>query len=240
MAIRGGRATWGRLGVGLGLLAAVTAPVSSCAADFTVGQPVLYFESPGFTIRVADQETGQPLSGVHALAQWVRYSRGGGAVMVARDAVSGPDGLLVFPPWGPVRGYYIGLKPGQDPVITLFRPGYLLPRWQGEGRREIHNITPQGTTETTRVRRFREDGATFAMEPFRGGTEEWLNHLREAAFPGSGGVSDEERINVGEAALNRLERVRAELNRLPRDRRDVRLLDAALDRELQFWRREWP
>lgn len=239
MVIRGRSATWGCLGVGLGLLAAVAAPVSSCAADFTVGQPVLYFESPGFTIRVVDQETGQPLSGVHALAEWVRYSRGGGAVMVAQDAVSGADGLLKFPPWGPVRGY-IGLMPQYDPAIALFKPEYILPVPPGGGRRVIYNVTPGGTTETTRVRRFGQDGATFVMEPFRGGIEDWVAYLKEAAFPGRGGVSEEEWINVGGAMLSRLERVRREVDRLPQERRDVRVMRESFDRTLESWRKKWP
>ena len=84
-----------------------------------------FYESPGFRIRVVDKETGQPLADVHALAEWASYAVGreNGPFMV-QDATSGPDGMLAFPPWGPMRGYRGGLVLNSDPVITLLKPGY--------------------------------------------------------------------------------------------------------------------
>ncbi len=57
------------------------------------------YEAPAFTIRVVDQQTGQPLADVHAIASWVVYGgprrRG---LLMAIEAVSGPDGRLSL--WG--------------------------------------------------------------------------------------------------------------------------------------------
>src|SRR5215831_11227291 len=83
------------------------------------------YESPAFRITVVDQETGRPLADVHALAEWVQYgSHGTNGPLMVQDAASGPDGVLAFTAWGPMRGSNAGLVLNQDPVITLFKPGY--------------------------------------------------------------------------------------------------------------------
>src|SRR5215475_2848681 len=85
-----------------------------------------FYESPGFRIRVVDKEMGQPLEGVHALAEWQRYGpHGFNGPLMAQDAVSAPDGWLTFPAWGPLRGSASGLVINTDPGITLFKPGYV-------------------------------------------------------------------------------------------------------------------
>jgi ELWxxDGT repeat protein len=194
------------------------------------------FESPGFAIRVVDRETAQPLSGVHGLAEWiVDGGWGGRRIFMAQDAVSGLDGRLVFPAWGPFRGYEPGMAFQMDPAVTLFRAGYLPEADQG--RRIIFNATPPGQKETTRIRRFGQDGATFGMEPFRGDTEGWLAYLMEAARPDLGaGVSKREMPRVRAPLRSRLERVQAELETLPQDREEVKKLKDLLDRMAQSWR----
>jgi hypothetical protein len=68
------------------------------------------YEAPAFTIRVVDQQTGQPLADVHAIATWLFYGgpRRRGPLTVL-EAVSGPDGGLSFPAWGPIRSGVKGL-----------------------------------------------------------------------------------------------------------------------------------
>lgn len=173
------------------------------------------YESPGFRIIVVDKETGQPLADVHALAEWVQHgSHGRAGPLMVQDAVGGPDGVITFPAWGPERGYRLGLKLNLDPAITLFKPGYrtLL----------IQNAYPPDTTETTRVRHFGQDGQTFRLEPFRGTPGEWVDQLREAAYPATiGGMSDEQLLQFRRSYLDRRRRVWSELETIPRTDRDI-------------------
>jgi hypothetical protein len=152
----------------VGVILLILGSVTPLHAQACLGQYPCW-ESPGFTIRVIDRQTQEPLAGVHALAEWIAYGGfGRRGIFMAQEAVSGADGWLVFPPWGPFRGYEPGMLGLHDPAITLFRPGYL-PELE-HGRRVIYNATPPDQTELTRVRRFGRDGATFGMEPFRGDT----------------------------------------------------------------------
>src|SRR5215468_4847512 len=83
------------------------------------------YESPAFRITVVDQETGRPLADVHALAAWLHYGGWGQEpALMALETVSGSDGVLAFPGWGPLRGSQTGLVPARDPAISLFKPGY--------------------------------------------------------------------------------------------------------------------
>jgi hypothetical protein len=228
------------IGIGLLIVAGLLVPRAAAADVLCKWFGRCLYESPGFRFTVVDKETGRPLADVHALAEWIGYGAlGHHGVFMAQDAVSGPDGVVPFPPWGPIRGSPSGLVFQFDPVITLFGPGYILPESYGSGKRWIYNATPGGITETTRVRRFGREGERFAMEPFRGTSEAWVRHLREVAFPDVGaGVSEEARRRVRRAFLNRHRRVQEELEKLPRDRRDVEDLRKALHRDLQFWRKE--
>ena len=51
----------------------------------------------------------------------------------------------------------------------------------------VNNGDPPGTKGTQRVRRFGQDGWTYALEPFRGTEDEWIRELkriyRGVAFP---------------------------------------------------------
>src|SRR5215813_450353 len=119
-----------------------------------------YYQSPGFRFRVTDRETGQPLADVHALAEWVQEgSHGRNGPLMVQDAVSGADGWLKFPAWGPIRGSSVGLVLNLDPAVSLFKPGYqtLL----------IQNAYPEGTSETTQLRRFGQDKQSFALQRFQ-------------------------------------------------------------------------
>lgn len=189
--------------------------------------PYCLYESPGFRFTVVDKETGQPLADVHALAEWVMYGfHGTNGPLMVQDATSGADGLLTFVAWGPIRGASGGLVINHDPVITLFKPGYrtLL----------ITNRTP-GPHEKTRVRMFGPDGQTIALEPFRGTPKEWLEELRNAIYPARlGGTSESQLLLFRESYLNRKRIVRAELEKLPKDWRDVEHLIWSVDQGIKF------
>jgi len=167
------------------------------------------FEALPFKFTVVDAETRQPLADVHALAEWQTYGPGGrlnGPLMVL-DAVSTPDGLLSFSGWGPIQGPVDGLGVGRDPVITLYKTGYKAL--------VINNGYLPPARERERVRRFAQDGWTYALEPFRGTPEEWVKELDRiyagVAFP----RSDDQSLKFRIPYLNRLRRVWAERERVP-------------------------
>jgi hypothetical protein len=169
------------------------------------------YEAAAFSIRVVDKDTGEPLADVHALASWLQYGLSGQyPPLIVLDSVSGPDGILAFPAWGPIKGSRSGVVLGKDPIITLFKPGYLLSRpWAGAAR-VIHNAYPRDTEYTTRVRRFGQDGKTFTMEPFRGTPQEWLDEISEDAWPY---FSDD--LADKRPPANRLRRLWAEREKFP-------------------------
>ncbi len=163
------------------------------------------YESPGFKIAVVDKQTGKPLADVHALAEWVQYGMHGQyPLLVAQDAISGTDGILIFPPWGSTQGSSIGLVLNKDPVITLYRFGY--------GVMRINNAP--GTDERARVRGLTQNGQTFALSLFRGTPDERVEHLDKfsvrLAIPGK-----ETRMLFREPYLNLLRRIWAEKNSAP-------------------------
>ena len=143
---------------------------------------------------------------------------------MVQDAASGQDGVLAFAAWGPMRGSNAGLVLNQDPVITLFKPGY---------HTLLINNAP-GTNERAQVRGFTQDGQTFQLEPFRGTIEEWVKELDKAAYPVTARLSGAEQEGIRAAYLNRKRRVKAELERLPINRREVEQLLDALKRSIKF------
>jgi hypothetical protein len=185
------------------------------------------YESPSFQLTVADKETGKPLADVHALAEWVQYGPHGrnGPLMVL-DAVSGPDGVLAFPAWGPLQGTRYGIYLNHDPVLTLFEPGYKVLL--------ITNAYPEGTEPTTRTRPFGEDRHTFSLEPFRGSPEEWVEQIDKAVWGQSGGMSEEQELQFRVPYLNRLKRIWAERDKLPQMYRKDGQLFWHIERGIKF------
>ncbi|MBI4641223.1 MAG: hypothetical protein HY731_11045 [Candidatus Tectomicrobia bacterium] len=153
-----------------------------------------------------DKETGKPLADVHALAEWVQYGMYGQyPLLVAQDAISGEDGMLVFPPWGPTRGSSGGLVLNQDPVITLYKLGYDVM---------LINNAP-GTDERARVRGLTQNGQTFALSLFRGTPDERVKQLLIPGFGLAIPGTEEARAQFGEPYLNRWRRIWAEKDILP-------------------------
>ncbi len=167
------------------------------------------FEALPFKLRVVDAETRRPLVDVHALAEWPTIGPGGrtGGPLMALDTASGSDGVLSFPGWGPIQGPMTGLEIGSDPVITLFKAGYKAL--------VINNGHLPPGREKERVRHFAQDGWTYALEPFRGTPEQWVQELRRVwlgrAFPGN----DEHARKLRGPYLDRLQRVSAERDKVP-------------------------
>ncbi len=194
----------------VGLLIGVFGVLSlarGAAADFQCQVlHVCLYEGPAFSFRVVDAETRQPLAAVHALAEWVLYGPHGlDGPLLVRDTVSGPDGAIAFPAWGPLRGPASGLSLDHSPAITLFKPGYKTFALYNRG----------GKDETTRVRTFDHAGKTLAMGPFRGTPDQWVEELKKirsgVAFP----RSDEQSLQFREPYMNRLRLVWAERDKVP-------------------------
>jgi hypothetical protein len=186
------------------------------------------YEAPAFSIRIVDQDTGQPVPDAHALALWTQYGPYGrkGPVM-ALEAISNADGSLSFASWGPVRGSGTGLVPGVDPAISVFRPGYraLL----------IENRTPHGQKLNARIHAFQQPGQTFTLARLEGTPAEVLAELRKAADPlGGGGLSQHDPAPIRRVFVSRWKRVRTEAEGLPRDSPEVQQLFWRLDTGIQL------
>jgi hypothetical protein len=187
------------------------------------------YEAPAFTIRVVDQQTGQPLADVHAIASWVFYGgpRRRGLLMVL-EAVSGPDGWISFGGWGPVRSGVEGLLPGNDPLISLFRPGYRA--------QFVYNATPLGQPHTVRVHAFDQAGQTFELMQVPLAPAETIAELWKAVDPFEGAtLSQFDSPSIRRAYLNRLRRVRVEAERLPRHLPDHEHLLWAIDSGIRLF-----
>lgn len=215
-------------GVGIIMLFALGLLVPQpAAAEFlcTMFGKCLYEGAP-FRFTVVDKNTGQPLADVHALAEWILHGpHGRNGPLMVQDAVSGPEGVLAFPAWGPTPGTRLGLILNHDPAITLFKPGYrtLL----------IQNAYPEGTEETTRVRRFGQDGQTFALEPFRGSPKEWVKQM-DNVLGSSGSMSDDQLLQFRWPYLARWKRVLGEREKLPPQYQQVGQFFWHVEREIKF------
>src|SRR3989442_12735221 len=130
------------------------------------------FESLLFKFKVVDAETHQPLADVHALAGWQTEGVGGRAngPLMAKDTVSGSDGLISFEAWGPIEGPWTGLVIGSGPVVTLFKTGYKAL--------VLNNGYLPPRRERERVRRVVRKDSTHALEPVLGTTGEWVKELQ--------------------------------------------------------------
>ena len=225
-----GRTARKRLLWGLGLRALLLARPAEADVLCTLFSYCLY-EGVAFTIRVVDQN-GQPLAGVHALAEWL--DRQHATPHMAEDAVSGPDGVLAFPAWGPLRGSPVGLIPGEDPVITLFKPGYVyVPAVRTMNPNAIANTPPPGTEERTRVRRYGDAGQTVTMVPFQGSAEDWVQVLNHAVSFASG-IPTEDHLRLRVPYLNRLRRLLAEQDHLPPEYQKPGQFFWSIQREITF------
>jgi hypothetical protein len=196
----------GLLALWLGTLAASPAQKSDPLCPHIV--PCQY-EAPAFNIRVVDEQTGQPLADVHAIATWLTY--GGPArrnLLMVLEATSDSEGRLSFSAWGPVRSSYEGVLPSRDPMISLYRPGYR--------SHTIYNATPLELSDTGRVRAFEQNGETFRMTPFQGTPAQTIAELRTARNPFDGTtVFEYDPVGFQKIYLARLLLVRSEAERLP-------------------------
>jgi hypothetical protein len=169
------------------------------------------YQSPAFNLTVIDAESGQPVIFVHAIAEWVQYGyHGAGPPLVTIDAVSGPDGIISFPSWGPIPGSRGGLHHNEDPIISLFKPGYnALVLW---------NDSFPGDAEYTGRRWASHDGRTIPLEPFHGSRLAWYGQLDKAQRGYASGGHAAKILQTENPYVNRLQRVLTEVRQLPKYR----------------------
>jgi hypothetical protein len=135
---------------------------------------------------------------------------------MVQDAVSDDAGVIRFPAWGPVLGGNVGLDSPRDPIVSLFKAGY-------QALEIDNNLGDVPETPTARQRRFGQDGATFALERFRGGADEWAEELQKVAFP-HGPAGDHTLRAFRDPYLRRARLVWTEIDAVPqRSRRQAEL-----------------
>ena len=200
-----------RVAAALVILLSLLAPAPADAHLLCSVFAVCPYGSPGFTLTVVDAESNKPMADVYAWAEWVQYGAHGlnGPIMI-QEAHSGADGRLVFPWWGPRFGYRAGLDIGSDPAVILFKPGY--------ATLIVQNGERPGMRVTDAIRIFTSNGETVKLQPFRGSHAEWIDQLSKLVYPAvTSCVSDSQRDQFRDAYLRRLERVEAEVAKLPQD-----------------------
>jgi hypothetical protein len=208
----------------LALLLLLVSPLPTEANVLCRWVGICLYLSRGFEITVVDAETGQPLSGVYAWAEWVQYAAHGtnGPLMI-QEATSGADGRLTFPAWGPTRGSGAGLDLGSDPAVILFKSGY--------ATRLVQNEVALGADHLAAYRTFTKTGVPLALQPGGGSVAERVSQLQRLIYPIglSARVSDDQRAQFRSLYLHRLTIVSDELKSLPSNTSDVIQFRSALE-----------
>jgi len=120
------RRTWIAAAASLLLRAVMIVSPAACAADAPpVPGPPTY---RGLPIRasIVDDETGDPVEGVVAVAHWQLVGRGGlleGNLKIM-ETVSDSHGIIQFPAWGPLPRPPEGRLDAGQPGLLLFKQGY--------------------------------------------------------------------------------------------------------------------
>jgi hypothetical protein len=213
------------------LVLGLALPAPAEANPFCSWLGLCFYYSPGFELTVVDAETGKPLEGVYAWAEWVQYGGHSTAPLVVQDAFTNARGHLSFPRWGPRSGSRLGLPLGRDPIVILFKAGYTTLL--------ADNSVPPGSGHHAAIRSFWRGGETLRLEPFRGAAAEWPEQIQRLAYPAiHGSVPDSHRDQFGALYLRRAGIAIQELGRLPRDTEHVEVLLRGLDRSVRFYRGE--
>lgn len=215
----------------LAVLLSLAAPPSTEANALCRWLGLCLYTSRGFELAVVDAETGRPLSGVYAWAEWVQYGdHGRNGPLMIQDATSGDDGRLTFPAWGLRQGSRAGIDLGYDPALILFKSGYrtLL----------VTNDVPIPGDEFASSRTFMKTAAPVRLQPFRGAADEWVEQLQRFVFPAlTGRVSREQIVEFRSQYLRRSKIASAEANALPPTTVTVSQFRSSIANDLEFLRR---
>jgi hypothetical protein len=154
-------------------LAAISCPVlTACGAQYS---------AQAFEAWVVDAETGRPLEGVVAVANWQLNGgpwEGGMPLeqLMVMETVTGPDGRIYFPAWGPIRSKHQGRVRSERPGLAFFKRGYEF--FVGSNYSySVLNPDPGINMRSD------YDARTIKMAKFKGDLEEYarsLYHLKSA------------------------------------------------------------
>jgi len=117
------------------LCALISFFVTSCAELTHIVAPIAEtfqseYSAKPITLLVVDEETGAPIEGVIATANWELEtgSYAGGRVVRGQvkvlETTSDKDGKVFCPAWGPEPNRHGGHIEARDPQMFLYRPGY--------------------------------------------------------------------------------------------------------------------
>lgn len=161
-----------------GLIA--TTPLISCAVIGDATAPIFdtfqrEYSAKAITLMIVDEDTGAPLEGVIATANWelVTGSYAGGSVVRGQlkilETDSGKDGRIYFPAWGPEPNRHGGHIRDADPQIFLYKPGYKPVRLTNFNRfmNLPHQEIPGGYSHES-VRHSLWDGETIKLAKVSG------------------------------------------------------------------------
>ena len=143
------------LSLGLGLSTCVWAP------PFYWGEAI--------HCRVVDADTGEPIEGAVAVADWKLYGGGIGhgghrSSLLVQATVTDTDGRFAFPAWGPtLRPSYEALD--RAPWLIVFKSGY------------EHQALWNDQRSNGFVRSSQWDGRTISLSKFAGSAKLRLEHL---------------------------------------------------------------
>lgn len=145
------------------LLIGLCLPLSACAITYSA-EPIEAW--------VVDAETKQPIEGVIVTANWqLEEGTLGGNVLAGQlmvmETVTDKNGKFAFPGWGPKLALSSHLV-NRDPQLLLFKSGY---EYRGLQNTFIVDYN-KGS-----LRRSEWNGKRIEIKKFKGGLEEYAEHL---------------------------------------------------------------
>jgi hypothetical protein len=95
-----------------------------------------FYSSAAFHARIVDDRTSEPIAGAVVVVLWRTvdaYRDTFGSVYLHDEMVTGPDGRIEFPRWGPRTLHYDYYLDARDPEIWVLKRGYLLGYFDNTG-----------------------------------------------------------------------------------------------------------
>lgn len=177
--------------------------------------PPIYFAKATYGT-IIDAETKQPIEGAVVVAKWDMFVGGIGSapgynteagLLRIAETITDRKGEYTIPGWGPkLRSTFWGMLDDHDPVIIVFKSGYLSER--------RHNKRERNTW----IRTSDWNGTSIPLQRFTGNTEARLVELRllvfqRARLPGlySEILRERELLSpAGQSLFEHIERLRTE------------------------------
>jgi hypothetical protein len=149
-------------------LAALTLFTASCVASETFQRE---YSAKAITLKIVEEGADLPVEGVIATANWELEmgSLAGGARVMGQmkvlETVSGADGIIRFPAWGPEPNRHGGHLVYRDPQIFLYKAGY----WP----KRLNSLNKYGEFDYSRdaLRVSRWDGSTIRLVSVSSGSK---------------------------------------------------------------------